>query len=174
MTGAVVASKSLFLCPSQVPGSAALVCTVNARDKFGNPSDSSAYFSMKVTRLGSRVKQFGRVAGTESTGIFTVASPTFAPLSAEINLEVYVTHEHQPLSGPNPVNVTISPVTVSAANSSVVCPSKEVMAGSVVLCTIFARDPANLLVGSNNLESAFQASVLNVGTTPLTTVNFME
>jgi hypothetical protein len=48
------------------------------------------------------------------------------------------------------------------------------MAGSVVLCTIFARDPANLLIGSNNLKSAFQASVLNVGTTPLTTVNFVS
>ena len=101
--------------PTSVPTHARVTCTLSGRDMYLNPSSGQPGFAAEVQSYSSGAVIFGSVSRGSALGQVLAM---FSAGSSVGTLRVAVSHKGVPLSGPNPVNVSVQSEPVSPTASS--------------------------------------------------------
>jgi hypothetical protein len=159
-------SRCIAECPGTVPGSARIQCHVHTFDQYQNPSNENAQvagYGSIVGVAGSEQYPTGRQVG-DSIGSWVVEF--MAPLN-EADMELAILQANFEISL---FNVTVRQLEINERNSSVICATDDIVAGSRASCMIHVFDMNMALIGTKELASAFVIDVSSGGAQLMTTI----
>uniref|UniRef100_A0A7S2S1U1 Uncharacterized protein n=1 Tax=Mucochytrium quahogii TaxID=96639 RepID=A0A7S2S1U1_9STRA len=162
------ANKTVITCPLTASVASLVVCAVNLNDRFGNPVSPQSVSD--VVKAHTENGGSTLTLKAEAEQFLVQFTPTFV---GESLLQVALS-EGGSMNILEPVTINVEPYSISTEKSEFSCPTDTFKAGSLVSCTIFARDDDGELIGSIENAAAFSGTVKNGGLRSTTETSFVS